>query len=162
MLRRGTGLFIFFACLCLFLRCSRHFPWLSTFVRLRLPQFGQLRELSVQKSECWQSRRVGFSYFALCLCVCIFTYICLFLRYTRLERYRAEVGVPVKGTKPLNKLEKIPHTYFASIPTLGRITLRAVQSVMDAVQQSCTGKGGIRTTEEQAKLGKKSANADKK
>ncbi len=31
----------------------------------------------------------------------------------------------------MNKLEKIPHTYFASIPTLGRITLRAVQSVMD-------------------------------
>ena len=33
--------------------------------------------------------------------------------------------------KPLNKLEKIPHTYFASIPTLERITLRAVRSVMD-------------------------------
>ena len=75
---------------------------------------------------------------------------------------RAEVGLPVKGMKPLKKLEKIPHTYFASIPTLGRIPLRAVQSVMDAVQQSCTGKGGIRTTEEQAKLGKKSAKADKK
>ena len=44
---------------------SGHFPWLSTFVRLRLPQFGQLRELSVQKSECWQSRRIEFSYFAI-------------------------------------------------------------------------------------------------
>ena len=44
---------------------------------------------------------------------------------------RAEVGLPVKGMKPLKKLEKISHTYFASIPTLGRIPLRAVRSVMD-------------------------------
>ena len=51
--------------------------------------------------------------------------------YTRLEMRRVEVGISVKRIKPLNKLEKIPHTYFASIPTLERITLRAVQSVMD-------------------------------
>ena len=31
----------------------------------------------------------------------------------------------------MKKLEKISHTYFASIPTLGRIPLRAVRSVMD-------------------------------
>ena len=68
---------------------------------------------------------------------------------------RAEVGVPVKTNKPLNKLEKIPHTYFASIPTLGRITLQAVQSVMDAVQQSCTGKALSAATEEQAKVSKR-------
>ena len=36
---------------CPFLRCSGQFLWLSPFVRLRLPQAGQLRELSVQKSE---------------------------------------------------------------------------------------------------------------
>ena len=70
--------------------------------------------------------------------------------------------MPVKTNKPLKKLEKIPHTYFASIPTLGRITLRAVRSVMDAVQQSCTGKALSEATEEQAKVGKKSAKADKK
>ena len=69
--------------------------------------------------------------------------------------------MPVKTNKPLKKLEKIPHTYFASIPTLGRITLRAVRSVMDAVQQSCTGKALSEATEEQAKVGKKSAKADK-
>ena len=120
------------------------------------------------KSECWQSRRVEFSYFALCLCGCVLPVG--FSAYPTIRTKKRASGVghrpfaqknvlqssgksrrTGKGMKPLKKLEKISHTYFASIPTLGRIPLRAVQSVMDAVQQSCTDKSGIRTTEEQAK-----------
>ena len=90
---------------------TRQFPVLSPFVRLCLPQAGQLRELSVYPTR--KASGTDYSHRKTC-----------FNRQVR-------VGVPVKGMKPLKKLEKIPHTYFASIPTLGRMTLPAVRSVMD-------------------------------
>ncbi len=99
-----------FVCLCLFLRCSGQFLWLSTFVRLTSatvwttagtvrPEVGMLAK---------QTRRI-----CLLCSMLMYMYLYMFLpistlypsRKMRFKR-RAEVGLPVKGMKPLKKLEK--------------------------------------------------------
>ena len=56
------------------------------------------------KSECWQSRHGEFVYFALCLCICIFTYFCLFLRYTRAEKCASSVVYPTRRTSGRSRI----------------------------------------------------------